>query len=350
MPKSVEQFRSFLRSRHHVMSMLKTLALVVPLTILIWIYAERAQTAKDQIMVDLDVWINNPDLFATVIEPNGAPIAIELEGPRAKIQVLKTQLERRIRVQLNGTFQPDTEPSLSATALLNDYPEIRQSGVTVTMASPSTVKIHVDPRVKRMVPLLLPQNLPVAISSYSISPPSVEVQAPKRVWEKLFPTPQSGIKLDLSNFMERINTPGQHKLENVPLAIPREPGVIVSPSRANEVRLEVSAQEVEYVIRTIPVVIQQPLPTVNKWIVTTKEKTVTNLSVRGPAAEIRKIESIDGKPPEITPTAVLKLTNDDRAKTDEIRAVSIDGLPAGVTPSGNAPTIEFSVRDVPQPE
>jgi hypothetical protein len=80
-----------------------------------------------------------------------------------------------------------------------------------------------------------------------------------------------------------------------------------------------------------------------------REKTVTNVRVRGPANEIRRLQSQDGKPPEITPAAVLRLTNEDRDRSDVSRAVSIVDLPPNVTLMDAPPAVEFSVRSVNTP-
>lgn len=334
------------RNKAQLMEMTKTLSLVTILTLLIWIYAERAQNDKASIQLELDVFVSNPTQFATLIEPVNTPITVEIEGPRSKLDQLRTQLERRIRVVLPDNYEPETENNIPVLPLLNDYPEIRALGVTVTSASPGTIRVRIDPKRTIKVPVVLPTDLPVSISDVSIDPPSVEVTGPAAVLARLFPTPKSGIPLDLSGAMEKLNTPGNHRLENVPLQIPRETGLQVKPVRINSVRIDINTRETELILRTVPLVIQQPLPTVNRWEITTKEKTLTNIRVRGPASEIAKLQSVDNKPPEILPVAVLRLTNDDRNATDVVRPVSIEGLPQGVSLVGPAPAVEFSVREV----
>jgi hypothetical protein len=349
--KLLEKLRFGVRSRAHAFELTKTLFLVGILTVLIWIYAERAQNATATIQVGLDVRVTNAMQFATLIEPINTPITAEIEGPRSKLDQIRNQLGRRIPVVLPGSYESDTETNIQTVPLLNDYPEIRGLGVTVTSASPSAIRVRIDPRVPRRVPLTLPENMPFEVTNYSITPAEVDVTAPVPLMNRLFPTRESGIPVDLTGYpMERYNTPGIHTIESVPILVPREPGVQVSPQRPVTVRFEVSAREAEVTLRTVPLVIQLPLPAVNRWAITTREQTVTNIQLRGPATEIAKLQSIDNRPPEVTPVAVLRIANDDRGVTDATRPISIDGLPPGVTPVGPLPNVEFSVRETGSPE
>lgn len=350
MIKPLDQLRFLFRSRAQTMELAKTLVLVSILTVLIWVYAERAQNDSETFQVGLDVYVNNPSQFATLVEPINTPITAEIEGPRSKLDQLRTQLSRRIRVILPGTYEPDTETTVATIPVLNDYPEIRGLGVTVSSASPGSIKVRIDPKISRKIPLVLPENLSVAVSNVTFDPATVDVTGPQPLMNRLFPTKASGIAVDLTGAMDRINTPGVHKIDGVPLVIPREAGLQVVPQGPVSVKVEVSTREAEFTLRTLPIAIRQPLPTVGKWEVTLKEKTLTNIQVRGPASEIAKLQSVDGKPPEVTPVAVLKLTTADRGGTDLTREVMIEDLPPGVTPVDAAPRVEFSVKELGTPE
>lgn len=350
MIKPLEQLRLHFRSRAQVIDLAKTLFLVSILTVLIWIYAERAQTTTLPLQVGLEVRASNSTQFATLVEPANTPITIEIEGPRSKLDQIRNQLGR-ITVMLPANTQPDSESTLPTVQLLNDYNAIRALGVTVTSATPPSIKVRIEPRPTINVPLVLPDDLPVAVTNVVIDPPTVAVTGPASTLRQRFPTPRSGIPVDLSGLTDKITTTGPVKLDGVPILVPRDvPGLQVIPQRTNFVKFDVSARESDYVLRTVPITVLLPLPTVGKWEVVTREKTLTNIQVRGPAVEIAKLQSIDGKPPEITPVAVLKLSTDDRTATDATRAVSIEGLPNGVALVGQPPSVEFSVRERATPD
>ncbi len=355
MPKPLDYLRSPIRSRHQLVELLKTLVLVLPLTVLIWIYAERAQTTDESnLQVSIDVGIASPTLFASLIEPVGSPILIDVKGSRAKIEDLKNQLQSRIRLPLNPQLAPDSEQTLPTVALLNEYPAIRDSGVTVTSAVPSTIKVRIDSRDERRgVTLRLPDNLPISVASSSIEPATVTVTGPSRVLDRLFPPMQKwSLSVDLSTSMDRISQPGTHKLDGVPISIAREPGVRVQPERASSVRIEVSAREIEYEIPSVPLEVLKPLVSESSLVAkpSNNRNVVTNVRVRGPANLVQKLQSIEGRPPEVTPYAVLRVTAADVGKGEVTREVIIDGLPAGVTLTGNAPSVEFSAELSRSPE
>src|SRR5438128_11984242 len=80
-------------TRENVISGVKTLAWVVPLTLLIWIYAEREQVqpAKD---VSVPFELVNPDLnrVVTLKPPQDKNLILELQGPQGRLQELLNKL------------------------------------------------------------------------------------------------------------------------------------------------------------------------------------------------------------------------------------------------------------------
>jgi len=323
------------------------LVLVLPLTVLIWIYAERAQIdPKSNLQVSIDVGIASPNLFASLIEPlPGAPILIDVTGSKQRVQELETQLQSRIRLAISPNLEPDTEQTLPTISLLNDYPAIRDSGVTVTSAVPATIRVRIDSRgERRATTLRLPDNLAVAVASSSIEPATVVVTGPERVLMRLFPTDKPSLPLDLTASLDKISQPGTHRLEGVPILIDRTiPGIRVQPERASVVKIEVSAREVEHEIPSVPLEVLKPLAIDPTVVVKTNTRNVTNVRVRGPSEQIQKLMSIGGKPPEVTPFAVLRVSPGDVGQGERTKAVVIDGLPDGVVLTGQPPQVEFSV-------
>src|SRR5213078_3233363 len=80
-------------TRENVISNLKTLAWVVPLTLLIWIYAEREQvaTTKD-VAVPFDVVSVDPNVAIRVRSPADQNLILELQGPQARLQDVLSKL------------------------------------------------------------------------------------------------------------------------------------------------------------------------------------------------------------------------------------------------------------------
>src|SRR5438094_5206075 len=79
-------------TREQVISNLKTLAWVIPLTLLIWIYAEREQvgTMKDvSVPFELATDPNRSVSLAETRPPQDKNLILEIQGPQARLQEVK---------------------------------------------------------------------------------------------------------------------------------------------------------------------------------------------------------------------------------------------------------------------
>src|SRR5262245_57673087 len=82
-------------SRESILSTIKTLAWVAPLTVLIWIYAEREQLFIDPgVPIPIAVTSGDPTRVVTLIRPAEKMIMADLEGPRSRVEALKASLGR----------------------------------------------------------------------------------------------------------------------------------------------------------------------------------------------------------------------------------------------------------------
>src|SRR3954464_14096511 len=86
------RFRSRL-TRDNIISNLKTLAWVVPLTLLIWIWAEREQVqpAKD-VVVPFELTSVDANRVITLKGSQDSNLVLELSGPQARLQELLNRL------------------------------------------------------------------------------------------------------------------------------------------------------------------------------------------------------------------------------------------------------------------
>lgn len=346
-------FRSIWRSvgtRQKTLELLKTMTLVVPLTVLIWIYAERAQTSTEKATIFFNVTTGAPDQWASLVDDR-APVTVELSGSRSKVDALKSELERisserRLYVALNAAYASGTSPEVTVADLLNNYPSVRASGVTVTSASPPTVRIRLEELKSPEIRVVVPEKLRGKLQNVVIDPPVVRVRGPQSVVDGI-----DSISLDLATLEPKV-TPGPQKLTNVPLTLPQnEVRLTVSPATIASVRFDVAGNEAEYVIPSLPIVVQLPLPLNGKVTVTPREKTVTNVKVRGPSDQIDKLRAVGTAAPQIVPTAVLAIKPEDvNALSAQQREVEVISLPPGVQVIGEKKTIEFTVKDNASPE
>ena len=80
-------------TRENIISNLKTLAWVVPLTLLIWIWAEREQVqpAKD-VSVPFELVSSDPNRIVSLKPPQDKNLVLELQGPQGRLQELLSRL------------------------------------------------------------------------------------------------------------------------------------------------------------------------------------------------------------------------------------------------------------------
>src|SRR5690348_958680 len=87
-------------TRENIISNLKTLAWVVPLTLLIWIYAEREQVASmKDVSVPFELASVDPNVAVSLSRAQDKNLLLELQGPQARLQDVLTALQRGLRPQ-----------------------------------------------------------------------------------------------------------------------------------------------------------------------------------------------------------------------------------------------------------
>src|SRR5215213_10121517 len=99
-------------TRENLVNFARTMAWVVPLTILIWIYAEREQvaTAPGRV-IPIDVKTSAPNRIVKLISPADKNIVADLAGPRAQLDDVLGIISRpgdndRIRLEIDPGLAP----------------------------------------------------------------------------------------------------------------------------------------------------------------------------------------------------------------------------------------------------
>jgi hypothetical protein len=184
-----ERARSWARrsvARERVFGGLRTLLWVAPLTVLIWVYAEREQAVSvPNVRVGIEVTSNDPSTIVT-LAPGVQPwLTATLFGPRAQLDVA------RERVEYGGNNPPvrmEVSPKLGtgrqrvpANRIAND-PRFVTNGITVTNAAPDWIDVVIDPIVERDVKVSAePEFLRNTLSPPTFDPPTVKVRGPEQV-------------------------------------------------------------------------------------------------------------------------------------------------------------------------
>src|SRR5581483_2226964 len=152
-------------TRENIVGFLKTMAWVAPLTLLIWIYAEREQLAtEDNIPARIEVKSSDPKLVATLMQPNGEKtIMLTLRGPRSQLDKVKMELSRNnagIPIDVGTGLETGKSHTLFTLDQVVSNPLFSSNGVAVLDASPKTLNVDIDRLVERQVPVVAQDNVP----------------------------------------------------------------------------------------------------------------------------------------------------------------------------------------------
>src|SRR4051812_32583790 len=168
----------------NMMSTIKTLAWVAPLTIRIWVYAEREQVVRRDATIPLGVKSTDPgrivrlhagdeSVGAALIGPNAAVERVqELVRLRGADDMPAVQVEIDRNIAADGLYhQIDTARSIADNAIF------KSRGLTVRDCSPRTLQVLVDELDERDVEVRPPKNMGNIVAVFE--PARVRVRGPK---------------------------------------------------------------------------------------------------------------------------------------------------------------------------
>ena len=333
------------RSRDRMTEFFKTLLLVVPLTILIWIYAERAQTTQDS--MNLVVSVASPDPREAATLTRGAKnisVTLSLEGSRSRLDFVKSELVKRmdaggLNLLVPPQLSPGREHEVQTTSLVAEDRLFSDSGVTIKDATPASISVRIDEIIERDVPVELPRELAVLIKEAKIEPATVKVRGPDAAVRRLLDAP-GGLSAVVKLTPADLRTAGYVKFDELPLLPPRDPNVAFAPVKV-KVTMQINPSEARITVPSMPINVQKPLPMDGRYQVQVTPLVLNNVQLRGPQ---EKIDQIRDDRASVRPTAVLVVSTDDIGKEGR-RAVRYE-LPAGVIAEDAPREVDFRVTEI----
>jgi hypothetical protein len=303
-------------TREKLADNLKSFLWVAPLTVLIWVYAEREQINPDFKVNDVTIQLVNNDQsrFVEAVGTTQPRVNLTLSGPLSNLERVHKQLATEgIPIDLGKLLGPGNgQRSVNVVDRIQDDPRLREAGVSVVSSQPTELTIDVEAMRSEPVEVKWPptvQNLDM--SKTYLEPKQVQISGP----ESDFADAKSlVVYADLAG-SPILSQPGPHDLIDVPLKID-QPHFTISPSTV-KAHLEVRSTDVTWTIPSVSIVVQAPV-TMQKTCYIDAPLTVPNVSVVGPP-------QMKGQFAE----AVLKVTNDDIVGS-EISRQLIYNLPPGV--------------------
>lgn len=334
-------------TRENVTSHLKTLAWVVPLTLLIWIWAEREQVAtRKDAAVPFELVNSDPARSATLKPPQDRDknLVLELQGPQGRLQELLDKLSggpnpKGLSIEVPPNLETNREHLLDALSLVRAQRDFAQHGITVMGVQPSRLQIIVDRLEERDARIVRPPqatNLDV-----TFEPATVRVRGPQSILSKLDPV----VYADLPD--DKTRSPGPIDISNVALRRPPEledarVTIVVPP--AVHARGEVRRADKRLLIPSMPITTDLTDGLGEKYKVVWERPSVpvlSNVTVVGPPEIIDLMERPNFQPQPGLPKARLIVTQQDVGER-RTKAVKYD-LPdkVSVVEEDRNRTVEF---------
>jgi len=346
-------------TRESVISNLKTLAWVVPLTLLIWIWAEREQVqpAKD-VVVPFELTSADANRVVTLKPPQDTNLVLELSGPQAQLQELLNRLHggsmpQGLRLEVPTSYSPGQDYTVRTYDLVSNQRVFAQYGVTVspTNVQPAKLEISVDELVDREAKIYVPPNLKNVDATFN--PPTVKVRGPRILLNRAAVNPSAGEHGQLAVLAEGLpRTPGPFKVDDVVLAAPEELKDPADRVHINDAHVKVAATgtvsqaETSYKMSSMNVWPMKPPNTDDKFHIVMDLPAVQNVTIIGPPDLIDQVKNPAFDP---QPKAVLVITAADLINPGEkhTKIVKYD-LPfkeLHVSPEDEKKTVDFKVID-----
>jgi hypothetical protein len=327
-------------SAERIISVLKTLAWVAPLTLLIWIWAEREQVATLENNT-LPFKITSPDAnrIAYLRPGQDSNLVVDLQGPRARVENVLQRLRggeypEGLVIQLDRNLPPNREHTLPTLSLIADLPIFRDNGISVARVAPARLDVVVEPMIELEARVAPPPSVTNLGPETAFDPPTVRVRGPAsdvRAAEQAFaarqPPQPLTVYADLAG-NDALRTPGRTTLNNVPLVLPDElddPGERITLDRREvTAHLHVRAADEEWTMPSMTV--RLDLPKGMDEYTVEYNNAIANVKLIGPKDVIEDLKRPDS---EFKPYALLRVGREDLGgrRSRQVRFVD---LPPGV--------------------
>lgn len=328
-------------NREQVLSSLRALMWVAPLTLLIWIYAEREQQAVRTAQFQIVVKSADPTQvasFAAASDQNIQNVSATLKGPRARLEAATEKLDPRsnagaVQIVIDGNRAPGQYEVDILAQIQKDY-RLEGSGITIQDCTPRQVRIEVD-RLEEVELEVKADPQARFLSPPIFDPPTVKVSAPAAAIRNA-----SGGRYAKANLPSL--APGPHTLKTVTVTVEGlgDGKAVPRPATVSAV-IEVGQADVRFRIDSLPI---SPNVAVDLQAFATHElqfeRFLSNVWVYGPPDKIRELQNGTLTP---RPEATFKVADKDLGQQRVVAPIKYD-LPEGIRLAEDAPrTITFNL-------
>ncbi|MDB5356444.1 MAG: hypothetical protein JWN24_2897 [Phycisphaerales bacterium] len=276
---------------------------MAPLTVLIWVYAEREQTdSKVSVTLRIEVKNTDPGYLIQLRDTDGhvhpsLPVHVDLSGPHARVEEVRQKLETA------GTavaVDVDTKVGLGihsiSLGMLSNDPLFVKSGVTVAAPIPREVEVSIDKMIQRDVEVKIDPKVTNVEATFE--PRKVRVSGSEAVLRN----PALVAYAQIPDQKE----PGSRDISGVDVVLQPigDSHVTISPPTVMA-KVEVKDPDVVGTVNAMPVWAVYPPGAVWDKFKPEFEQTIAGVQVRGPAEKISRVNDADF---EFKPKAYLNLS------------------------------------------
>jgi hypothetical protein len=327
-PTASDRFWRMFSSREKVIENLKTLAWVIPITLVVWIYAEREQVVTPPPVSSVPIQIAPDPIRYTEFAGNPDPtVSLKLTGPQQAFDRVRQQLSAipsPLKIDLSNI---QTGMNIPVTVLdrIQNNDVFKNNGVTVQAVEPATLHVNIEELGQKDLPVEVPTQI-ANLSDVTFDPSKVTVRGPN---DEL----KAGVRV-FANLSGLSLKPGKNSLTGVLLSLSPQGKLRIDPGQT-KVKADFTVQDadVEAVIKSIPIEVQAAPSLIDSFKISVNNGVgdVYNTKVKGPKVLINDLindlEQKDPKQQRFHARAVLELDADDRSPSKEL----VYMLPPGVT-------------------
>lgn len=289
-----------------VYEVIRNLMWVIPLTVLVWLYAEHEAIQPEQVITaSVIVHSERTDRIVTPATSADRVLSINIKGTRIRMQQVRDELTKKQGLEIVAPAQLELgQVALPAVEAVNANPIFLQRGITVTSCTPSTLILQVD----ELVPAMefrpeVPQEITSRLDGPAVfDPPAVTLSGPKRLLVGVEPPVEV-----IADITQQMLPKVGGEILAVPLRLKAASELIKITPPTVTARVKLRSAAVSYMINSVAVFTVGPPALFDKYRVNFPAGSfLSRVTVVGPQDEINKISS-----GEFIPKALLEVTQQD---------------------------------------
>ncbi len=328
------------------------LLIVTIVTVVIWLFAEGENVQRADVVATVQIAPTTTGGLLAWVEsdsPWDGRVSLKVSGSTVGIEAVRARLRQPI------VFTPGIEGFSSAPgsrlidlrSMLRQFPEIRESGVSIEEADPRSIAAHVDVLQSVELPVRVEVTGAEVEGLPEANPPRIAVMVPSLVRSRL--TPDSALVARVGAEAVRGLASGRREtLPSVALDVPAElvgvRGVRISTPTAR-VSLTLRERTVTEVVPSVPVQIRVAPGQLSRWQITIPESDqfLRDVRVTGPSEEIERIRK-----GELRIIAMVTLSAQELASGITSKAATFTELPTSLQFQVEDPIVSIEVRPIPE--